>query len=98
MKDRVDDGKAAGGEQSPADPLNKPRGDEQLNGRGGRAQRGGGYESPHPQGEHAAPAIKVAERSRWQDKRSEGDPETVHPPLQPRAPRTQLTADPPAPQ
>ena len=37
MKDRVDDGKASGGEKSPANPLNKPGGNEQLNRRGRRA-------------------------------------------------------------
>ena len=37
MKDRVDDGKASGGEKSLANPLNKPGGNEQLNRRGRRA-------------------------------------------------------------
>ena len=93
MKERVDHGKAARSEQSPANPLNEPGGNKQLNRRGRRAQRGGGYEDRRPQGEHAASAIDVAERTGGQDKRREREYVTVQRPLQPRGVRVQITAD-----
>ena len=48
MKDRADDGKASRGKKGPADPLNEPGGNKQLNRRGRRAQRGGGHEDRRP--------------------------------------------------
>ena len=93
MKDRADDGKAARGEKSPANPLNEPGGNKQLDRRRRRAQRGSGHEDRRPQGEHAAPAIDVAERTGCQDKRREREHVTVQRPLQPRDARVQITAD-----
>ncbi len=48
MKYRVDDGKAPRGEKSPANPLNEPGGNKQLNRRGHRAQRGAATKTAVP--------------------------------------------------
>jgi hypothetical protein len=93
MKDCVDDRQAPRRKQSPPNPLNEPGYNEQLDRRGGRAQRRRGHEDHHPQDEDATPAVDIAERTAHQHKRREGQHIAVQRPLQPRDARAEITAD-----
>src|SRR4029450_773614 len=68
----LDDGQAARGEQRSADALEGAGGDQRLVAGGEAAQQGGRREPDHPEDEHPAPAVVLAERDADQQEIRQG--------------------------
>ena len=80
-------------QQRPADSLQQPPEDQQLDVRGDRAERRGDGEEADTEDEDAPPPVAVAERAAEQDQRSQGQQVAVEDPLQSAGAGAEVAAD-----
>ena len=92
-KTRLDHRQAAGSEKRPADALKEPRGDEQFDVGGDRAQQRGEREQANPEYEYPAASMAIAKRAAEQDQRGQRQQVAVEDPLQRAGRRAKVAAD-----